>query len=157
MIRRATRQGDPWSGHMALPGGHSDPADADLLRTALRETLEEVGLDLEQAGEYIGRLDDFVPARDFDISVRPFVFSVSKHTNLSLSDEVQEALWVPLLPLVGGLRRSSFLFSRAGEIIELPAWNIEGRMVWGMTYRVLEVLLQRLTNAGPMDSTVEKR
>lgn len=147
LIRRATREGDPWSGHMALPGGHSDPSDADLLRTAVRETFEEVGLDLDRA-EYIGRLDDFVPARDFDISVRPFVFSLSEATPLSLSDEVEEAIWVPLSPLIAGTRRSTFVFSRAGQRFELPAWDIEGRVVWGMTYRVLDVFFQRLLDAG---------
>src|SRR5450432_2372229 len=63
LIERAIREGDPWSGHMALPGGHADPADADLSATAERETLEEVGLDLRAIGERLGRLSDYAPAR----------------------------------------------------------------------------------------------
>ncbi|MCA9639821.1 MAG: NUDIX domain-containing protein, partial [Myxococcales bacterium] len=48
LIRRAEHEGDPWSGHMAFPGGRHDPTDPDLLTTARRETLEEVGLDLSR-------------------------------------------------------------------------------------------------------------
>ena len=47
LIRRAERAGDPWSGHMALPGGRYEPKDPDLLGTALRETVEEVGVALK--------------------------------------------------------------------------------------------------------------
>src|SRR6478752_6570976 len=49
LIRRAERAGDPWSGHMALPGGRREPEDADLVETARRETFEEVGLQLARS------------------------------------------------------------------------------------------------------------
>ncbi len=55
-IKRAEKRGDPWSGHMAFPGGHREPRDPDLRSAAERETLEEIGLDLERA-EYLGPLD----------------------------------------------------------------------------------------------------
>jgi hypothetical protein len=45
-IKRATRVGDKWNGHVALPGGKRDPEDADDAVTAMREALEEVGIDL---------------------------------------------------------------------------------------------------------------
>ncbi|MGH7644285.1 MAG: NUDIX hydrolase, partial [Gemmatimonadales bacterium] len=60
LIKRAEREGDPWSGQIALPGGRRDPQDPDLLATALRETLEETGLDLAGA-ERLGTLDDLYP------------------------------------------------------------------------------------------------
>ena len=46
LIRRAERPGDPWSGQMAFPGGHLEDDDPHLAHTAMRETAEEVGLDL---------------------------------------------------------------------------------------------------------------
>ncbi|KAF1961051.1 nudix family hydrolase [Byssothecium circinans] len=45
-IKRATRIGDKWNGHVALPGGKRDPEDEDDQVTAMREALEEVGIDL---------------------------------------------------------------------------------------------------------------
>ncbi|HEU4700285.1 MAG TPA: NUDIX domain-containing protein, partial [Gemmatimonadales bacterium] len=48
LIRRAERAGDPWSGHMALPGGRHSRGDADLAATAMRETAEEVGVRLDR-------------------------------------------------------------------------------------------------------------
>src|SRR5262245_34151321 len=55
LIRRAERPTDLWSGHMAFPGGRRSPEDRDLLATAVRETEEEVGLDLARHGELVGR------------------------------------------------------------------------------------------------------
>lgn len=49
-IKRAGRAGDRWSGHTALPGGKRDPQDADDVAAAIRETREEVGLDLTARG-----------------------------------------------------------------------------------------------------------
>ena len=56
-IKRAQHPGDPWSGHMAFPGGRIDLTDATIQSAAERETLEEVGLSLD-AAESLGRLDD---------------------------------------------------------------------------------------------------
>lgn len=46
-IKRAARTGDRWTGHIALPGGKRDPEDADDQATSIRETMEEIGLDLD--------------------------------------------------------------------------------------------------------------
>src|SRR5512140_2740439 len=57
-IRRSHRPGDPWSGHMALPGGRQHPSDPDLAATVARETHEEVGIDLITHGQMLGQLDE---------------------------------------------------------------------------------------------------
>ena len=43
MIKRADYEGDPWSGHVALPGGRHEQGDPTLEATAIRETWEETG------------------------------------------------------------------------------------------------------------------
>jgi 8-oxo-dGTP pyrophosphatase MutT (NUDIX family) len=58
LMRRAERHGDPWSGHMAFPGGRREEGDATLLDTAIREAREEVGLDLRAHGTLLARLPD---------------------------------------------------------------------------------------------------
>ena len=143
LIERATREGDPWSGHMALPGGHREPIDPDLGATAERETFEEVGLDLRLHGERVGRLSDRAPVRGVPIAVRPYVYLLGARPELTLSAEVRAALWVPVAPLLAGVGQTTHRVSRGDQHFEFPAWDIEGRRVWGLTYRVLDEFFRR--------------
>ena len=80
MIRRATREGDPWSGHMGFPGGRRDPDDACNFSCALRETSEELGVDLARFGETLGELSDVNTGWRKDrpeMLVTPYVFRVA--------------------------------------------------------------------------------
>jgi 8-oxo-dGTP pyrophosphatase MutT (NUDIX family) len=143
LVRRAERVGDPWSGHMALPGGHEHATDRDLLHTAQRETLEEVGLDLEYA-ELLGGLDDVSPLRSSEMTVRPFVFALPNLPELSSSDEIAETLWVPLAALASDALRANREVEAGGRRFTVPAFVIGQRVVWGMTYHVLERFLARI-------------
>ena len=100
LIRRAERSGDPWSGHIGLPGGRAERGDADLAATAIRETIEEIGWPLSREA-LVGELDDVWPNTPLPqiIVVRPFVFTVTERPAASLSPEVAEAFWVPLTEL----------------------------------------------------------
>lgn len=65
-IKRAARVGDRWTGHVALPGGKRDPEDEDDKATAIRESQEEVGLDLATGDLiYIGNLPERVVTTSF--------------------------------------------------------------------------------------------
>ena len=143
LLRRAEREGDPWSGHMALPGGHAHPEDADLLHTARRETLEEVGIDLGDA-ELLGILDDVSVMRSSEMVVRPFVFWLGAERQASLSAEVAEVLWVPLDDLASDALRSTREVDVLGSPVRVPAYVIDERVVWGMTFHVLERFLSRV-------------
>lgn len=146
LVRRAVREGDPWSGHMALPGGHEHPTDRDLLHTAERETLEEVGLDLEGA-ELLGRLDDVSPMRSSAMVVRPFVFWLPHVPTLSTSDEIAETLWVSLADLASDNLRATREVEVAETRLSVPAFVIGERVVWGMTFHVLERFLAQILRA----------
>lgn len=143
LLRRSEREGDPWSGHMALPGGHAHPDDPDLLHTARRETLEEVGIDLS-AAEFLGRLDDVSPMRSSDMTVRPFVFWAPTPQSATLSSEVAEVLWVPLDVLASDALRTTREVEVGGNSLRVPAFVIDERVVWGMTFRLLERFLARV-------------
>jgi 8-oxo-dGTP pyrophosphatase MutT (NUDIX family) len=145
LIQRAERPGDPWSGHMALPGGRQDPAEPDLVTTAIRETAEEVGLTLRPV-ELVGTLDDVVPRTPSlpPIAVRPYVFALDGRPSLRLNTEVAAAQWVPLDLLLHPDNHHSVRLEIRGESREFPAYRVDDTVVWGMTERILSSLLEHL-------------
>lgn len=143
-IQRAEYEGDPWSGHIAFPGGRIEPGDESLVHTALRETYEETGIELDGRSILIGVLDDLHPRtiRLPAVVVRPFVFLVADLDEPVLSPEVAGAFWVPLSVL---LDRSVWKDTtvKAGNMeISRFAFHHEGYVVWGMTERILSSLLE---------------
>lgn len=142
LIRRAERAGDPWSGHIGLPGGRLDPTDPDLQHTALRETFEEVGWQLEPS-QALGILPDVWPRTPLPrlIVVRPYVFAADHRPDLVLSDEVAEAFWVPLAQLRDPSIYRETVIELRGERRGFPAFHIGGHVVWGLTERILTPLL----------------
>src|SRR5262249_41037346 len=143
LIRRAEHPGDPWSGHMAFPGGRRDEADPSLAATAIRETREEVGLDLATHGELLTRLPD-VPAgargKRVGLTIAPFVFALRGEPALALNGEVAEALWAPLGALGRREGAGTVPYQRDGVSFELPCIRVDGRVIWGLTYHMLESL-----------------
>lgn len=144
LIRRAERPSDPWSGHMALPGGHRDPTDASLLDTAIRETLEEIGVDLTREAELLGRLDDLSPVRPRALRVRPFVFALERLPQVLPSAEVDAVVWAHAGELAAGRSASAHELVHEGRPMRFPAFRVGERDVWGLTYRVLEDLFGRV-------------
>jgi len=137
-IRRAVRADDPWSGQVGLPGGRAEPRDADLLATAVRETREEVAVDLGGA-ERLGILDDIYPRTPVlpPVVVRPFVFGLARRPRVTAGVEVDSAFWVSLGALLDpGARRDVTLDVR-GVSRTFPAYVLGRDVIWGMTERIL--------------------
>lgn len=151
LIRRAERHGDPWSGHMAFPGGRRDAVDPDLFATSLRETREEIGLDLAKSAAVIGMLENqsaTTRARETGMWIRPYVFRlVEGDAPLELNNEVTETIWAPMGPLMAGECASSIDVTFENVGYTLPAYDVDGRIVWGITYRMLEQIIARLRDA----------
>ncbi len=144
LIRRTSKPSDPWSGHMAFPGGRQEPGDRDLVHTASRETIEEVGVDLDRDGELIGRLDDvqaISKARPMDLIIVPHVFLVHRPVELVCQrSEVAEALWTPLGPMARGEIDTIRPYERDGRALQLPGYQVGPHVVWGLTHRMLQLL-----------------
>ena len=146
LVRRATHESDPWSAHVALPGGRAEPGDESLLHTAIRETGEETGLDLTDAtllgtlGEIRTRSPHLPP-----IIVRPYVFVVAGRGALVLSDEIAEAFWAPLGHLFSDVHMLRTQVDARGMQISVDAIDFEGRIIWGMTERILRSLERVVT------------
>jgi 8-oxo-dGTP pyrophosphatase MutT (NUDIX family) len=148
-IRRAEHPLDPWSGHMAFPGGRHDPEDgSDLRVTAERETREELGLSLLEHAELIGRLPQ-LPAvsrtHHVDMIIAPFVYELRGSPRLTPNEEeVAEALWAPLSPNASGAVLTTYSFVYKDRPIELPGHRVGEHVVWGLTFQMLQSLLDRL-------------
>lgn len=143
-IKRAEYPGDPWSAQIAFPGGRMEPGDADLFETAVRETREELGIDLVSDGELIGRLDDLRPVsiRLPAIFVRPFVTLLHTGSGLTLSHEVAEAFWVPVEVLRDADCWGPATVNARGATFEVRACHFAGHVIWGMTERILSQFLR---------------
>jgi 8-oxo-dGTP pyrophosphatase MutT (NUDIX family) len=165
VIRRPEKVGDPWSGHMALPGGRRDARDRDLSDTAVRETHEEVGIDVRADGELLGTLDDLAPRNPAlpPIVVRPFVARLHRPVTVVPNEEVAAHFWVPIAALrspeataehvvriasgPGGHVPTAFAREATGTDglrARFPAYQYDGQVIWGLTERVVRQLLERL-------------
>ncbi len=142
LLRRAEHPGDPWSGQMALPGGRWSPGDADLRATAIRETIEELDLDLRNA-PFLGTLDDLAPSTRVlpAISVRPHVFLLEGRKPLRPNREVSITTWTPLSTLLHPDTRRPYVWPREGTTFTTPGYYLQEGVVWGMTERILTPFL----------------
>lgn len=144
MIKRAEREGDPWSGHMAFPGGRMDPIDQGGLSTAQRETWEEIGLKPEYYSECLGRLPDLkATIRRFfkPFIVSCYVFSIEGEPELELNYEVADVLWVPLSFLADKANRKSMQWTRRRKAMTLSCYFYGGERIWGLSLRMLDALI----------------
>ena len=146
-IKRADKEGDPWSGQMAFPGGHLDDADADLKAAAVRETEEEIGLNLTDA-EYLGALDQHRAApRSLrpNLLIAPHAFAVAGDPAFRLNYEVAEVVWAPLHLLAGNSLHNVETFRFNGVPSPFNGYRLaSGHFIWGLTYRMLKDFLRTL-------------
>lgn len=150
-IRRAEHPRDPWSGQMAFPGGRAEPGDKGLLATAIRETREEIGLDLARAAEPLGALDEVTAMarmRPLELTILPFVFRLDTPADLELSVEVRSVHWLSLAALLGADLRSTMDYVHEGESLRFPCVRVDEVVIWGLTFRMLLALGERLLAPG---------
>lgn len=146
VIQRAPYPDDPWSGHMGLPGGRREPADQDLLATAIRETREELGVQLDRS-MFVSALDDVYPRTRVasPFLVRPFLFSLPARQALHLSEEVATAEWLPIERLLDPSTYQTMTLTVGGNSRTVPGYSLDAdRFIWGMTERVLTPVLEVL-------------
>ena len=146
-IHRAEDERDPWSGHMGFPGGRVEDGDADPLATAIRETREEVALDLDNQARLIGRLsevDAIGRGRRVGMVIHPFVFVLEQACELHPNHEVQDVVWVPLGFLLDRGNRSRMTWTRLGVPVPLPCYRYQGHLIWGLTLIMVDELRRLL-------------
>lgn len=152
MIKRAEREGDPWSGHMAFPGGRMDRVDDHGYAAAVRETEEEVGLLLDETARYIGRLSD-INARPhkglFGMAVSPFVYRLDREVEFTPNHEVAEVVWVPLEFLLDTENREEMVWEYRGVKMPMPCYFYGKRRIWGLSLMMLDELMDLVEGSNP--------
>jgi len=141
-IKRRERVGDPWSGQMALPGGFASGADESLEMTARRETEEETGIALGNAGILLGALDDVSPRTPFlpPLVISPYVFEVPARLEAAAGPEVERVVWLRVRDLFDPAFRRPYVLRVPGATREFESIVVEGCTIWGLTERVLQQL-----------------
>ncbi len=143
LTRRAARAGDPWSGHVSFPGGRAEAHDASMLETAVRETREELGVDLR--GRHVGRLGAHLTREHnswWPMAIDPFLFRLDARPQLVLNHEVAEAFWVSLRELRSGGLDTRRPWRLGWLEVPMPAWDKDGRTIWGLTYGMIQELMR---------------
>lgn len=144
LIKRAEYEGDPWSGHIALPGGRREPEDQSLERTAIREAWEETAIDVARDGAVLGALDEVSPRSMTvrQVVVRPYVAAVVPEVEIVESPEVAAAFWVPLATLRDTTAWITAEVVAHGRSLRVPAFSHGEHVVWGLTERILRGFLE---------------
>jgi 8-oxo-dGTP pyrophosphatase MutT (NUDIX family) len=140
LMKRAERAGDPWSGHISLPGGGYHASDGDLRATAIRETHEELGIDLAGA-RLLGNLAPLHPRSTgpTGIEVTPFLFATEVVLEPVCGPEALSAFWLPLDLAASGALDGTYSYPASNTAF--PSWTYEGHVIWGLTRRILDLVL----------------
>ena len=150
-IERSASDRDPWSGHIAFPGGRRAPDDPNLLSTAVRETEEETGIPLGRIGTVLGSLDELVPGtrRLPSIVIAPWVAAVPAGTRIQAAPhEVRSTAWISLPALRDPERASEVVIERDNTLVRFPSIVWHDYVIWGITHRILTQFLAIADDAG---------
>jgi 8-oxo-dGTP pyrophosphatase MutT (NUDIX family) len=135
------------AGEVSLPGGASDPVDASLEATAIREAWEEIGVDPSTVS-IVGELDDiWIPVSNFEL--RPFVGTAATRPAFAPhSDEVAEIVELPVGHVLADGSVSEELIEGAGWQLRAAVYRFGGHRIWGATARTLAMFAAVLREAG---------
>lgn len=144
LLRRIVSDSDPWSGHMALPGGRSRNYETDVFETAKRELMEEAGIDARKC-EFLGTLDELLPGNK-SIRVTPFVFLASETVEATIDQrEIAYHVWIPLDFFLDKKNSVAMEVEVAGKKFEVPSYSFAGQhIVWGMTLRIIQDFISKI-------------
>lgn len=143
LILRKTYKG-VHSNQVGFPGGRLEIFDKSLEHTALRETEEEVGIPKEEV-EIVKKLTKlYIPPSNF--WVHPYVGLIEKTPNLVPQiSEVEKILEINIDEFLDekNLIKQKLSTSYANNI-EVPAFSLNGHVVWGATAMMLNELKELL-------------
>lgn len=148
MMQRAYDERDPWSGQMAFPGGKIDPCDDTVYDAAVRETDEEVSVQLRN-DDYIGQIDDcygIAVNGEYRVHVSCYVFKPNHAIEPVGNYEVADLVWVPF-SVMTEVDRRHILDHPADSSMNFPAVMLnkdKNQILWGLSLRMVLSLFELL-------------
>ncbi len=135
------------SGQISLPGGQIEPHDETIEATALRETHEEIGVAAHLV-DIVGRLTElYIPPSNF--LVQPIVgLAKSRPHFVPEAKEVERVLEIPFAAFAHPENLKETTVSARGFTMQVPAFTIDGEIIWGATAMILGELLAILNERG---------
>ena len=124
-----------------------DPTDRHGFDVAVRETAEEIGLQLGAEEPCVGRLSEIMTHFQWGrraMVVTPYVFRLEREVEFELNHEVAEVIWVPLSFLKNPDNVEKMVWTRRGVEIPLSCYMYKGRRIWGLSLMMLGELLKIL-------------
>ena len=118
------------SGEVSFPGGKWEEGDSNLYQTALRESNEEINLDMENVTK-LGPLN-FLLSRH-KIEVNPFVGYLNQLQDFKGNFEIDEIFTVPISFLMNEKNIEYKEFNRNDLKVYIPSWVYNGNRIWGLT------------------------
>lgn len=140
LIRRSKRSGDPWSGQVAFPGGKFQEGDASMRDTAVRETLEETGVDLAASSDFLGYAGKF-GTHTGEMEVVTAVFLLKEEVQVKTNEEAESHMWAGLSEMLSPGARSTYEVRREEGAQRVPAFRVGDYVVWGLTRRIILALV----------------
>jgi 8-oxo-dGTP pyrophosphatase MutT (NUDIX family) len=134
------------SGQISLPGGRYDFEDGSLLRTALRETEEELGVDPANLTIW-GRLEpEHIVATHYALA--PFVaFTPRRPLFVPAPAEVAEVIDLPLAHLLDPATIEEEVWEYQGSQRRVCFYRYGEHKIWGATARILHQIVTLLDPA----------
>ncbi|MGI0101572.1 MAG: NUDIX hydrolase [Nitrosotalea sp.] len=135
---------DYHAGEISFPGGRWERTDADLLATAIRETREEIGVEISD-NQVIGQLRP-VTTLNSGFVIAPFIAILEKIPLLSITSEIESILQIPLIPLLKTMDEDKDPAHKS--IQEMYTFKFQNHLIWGASARMLNQIANALLANG---------
>lgn len=142
LLTERSRDVTDHKGQVSFPGGMKEPSDADFLATAIRESVEEVGLDPDGL-RLLGRMDDYKTVTGYHVA--PFVGVVESFEGLEpMTEEITEVFPFPLDVMADPANVRRMPVDHPDGFNEILFVDYQGHVIWGATARMLNGLMELL-------------